>query len=174
MKKQFLEIGRIVSTQGIKGEVRVQYYCDDVEDICGFDTLYLDKGKTEINITGCRPHKNVAVMKIQNINTIEAAQPLIGKMLYINRDHAELEEGVFFIQDLLGSKVYDFDTEILYGEVDEVLQNGCTDIYSIKTLDGKQLLFPAIPEILLERDLDNQIIKIRPLKGLFDDAEEIR
>ena len=79
MRKQFLEIGKIVATQGIRGEVRVQYYCDSAEVLCDFDTLYLDKGKTPMEITRAFPHKNVVVMKFAGIDKIEQAQPLIGR-----------------------------------------------------------------------------------------------
>ena len=83
MRKQFLEIGKIVATQGIRGEVRVQYYCDSAEVLCDFDTLYLDKGKTPMEITRAFPHKNVVVMRFAGIDKIEQAQPLIGKVLYL-------------------------------------------------------------------------------------------
>ena len=88
MRKQFLEIGKIVATQGIRGEVRVQYYCDSAEVLCDFDTLYLDKGKTPMEITRAFPHKNVVVMKFAGIDKIEQAQPLIGKVLYLDREDA--------------------------------------------------------------------------------------
>lgn len=174
MKKQFLEIGKIVATQGIKGEVRVQYYCDSVDVICDFDTLYLNRGKEVVEIERSRPHKNVCVMKIRNIDTVEQAQLLIGKMLYLNRDDVSLDEDTVFIQDIIGLKVSDVDSGKAYGEIDDVLQNGGTDVYSIKTEDNKQLLFPAIPDIIIETDFDKGVMLIRPLVGLFEDAEEIR
>ena len=88
MRKQFLEIGKIVATQGIRGEFRVQYYCDSAEVLCDFDTLYLDKGKTEVTVQRAYPHKNIVVMKLEGIDKIEQAQPLVGKLLYLNRDDA--------------------------------------------------------------------------------------
>ena len=105
MKKQYLEIGKIVATQGIRGEFRVQYYCDSPEVLCDFDTLYLDKGKTAVTVSHAHPHKNVVVMKLDGVDTIEQAQPLIGKLLYLDRDDAELEEGLYFIQDIIGLTV---------------------------------------------------------------------
>ena len=169
MKKQFLEIGKIVATQGIRGEFRVQYYCDSAEVLCDFDTLYLDKGKTEVTVQRAYPHKNIVVMKLLGIDKIEQAQPLIGKILYLNRDDAELEEGLYFIQDIIGLTVKDVDSGEVYGKITDVYQNGASDVYSIRKEDGRELLFPCIDEVVISTDIDAGEMLIRPLPGLFDE-----
>lgn len=169
MKKQFLEIGKIVATQGIRGEVRVQYYCDSAEVLCDFDTLYLDKGKTEVTVERAYPHKNIVVMKLLGIDKIEQAQPLIGKILYLNRDDAELEEGLYFIQDIIGLTVKDVDSGEVYGKISDVYQNGASDVYSIRKENGRELLFPCIDEVVISTDIDAGEMLIRPLPGLFDE-----
>lgn len=169
MKKQFLEIGKIVAAQGIRGEVRVQYYCDSAEVLCDFDTLYLDKGKTELMVERAYPHKNIVVMKLEGIDKIEQAQPLIGKLLYLNRDDAELEEGLYFIQDIIGLTVRDADSGEVYGKITDVYQNGASDVYSIRKDDGRELMFPCIDEVVISTDLDAGEMLIRPLPGLFDE-----
>ncbi len=169
MKKQFLEIGKIVAPQGIRGEVRVQYYCDSAEVLCDFDTLYLDKGKTELTVERAYPHKNIVVMKLEGIDKIEQAQPLIGKILYLNRDDAELEEGLYFIQDIIGLTVRDADSGEVYGKITDVYQNGASDVYSIRKDDGRELMFPCIDEVVISTDLDAGEMLIRPLPGLFDE-----
>ena len=171
MKKQFLEIGKIVATQGIRGEVRVQYYCDSAEVLCDYDTLYLDKGKTEVTVERAYPHKNIVVMKLEGIDKIEQAQPLIGKLLYLDRDDAELEEGLYFIQDIIGLTVKDADSGEVYGKITDVYQNGASDVYSIRKDDGRELMFPCIDEVVLKTDIDAGEMIIRPLPGLFEDEE---
>lgn len=169
MRKQYLEMGKITKTQGLKGEVRMQYYCDSSDMLEEFDILYMGKEKAEVEIEKSRYLKSdVAVIKIKGIDTPEDAQKLIGKMLYLNRDDVELPEDVWFIQDIIGLEVVDADDGTVYGKVDEIYQNGGADVYSIKTSDGKQLMFPAIPEVLINTDVDNGKIEIRPLDGLFD------
>mgnify|MGYP002680011558 FL=1 len=172
MRKQFLEIGKIVATQGIRGEVRVQYYCDSAEVLCDFDTLYLDKGKTPIDVTRAYPHKNIVVMKFAGIDKIEQAQPLIGKVLYLDREDAELEDGLYFIQDIIGLTVKDADSGVVYGKITDVYQNGASDVYSIRKPDGTELMFPCIDEVVLKTDIDNGEMIIRPLPGLFDDDSD--
>ena len=90
------------------------------------------------------------------------------KTLYMNRDDAELPEDTWFIADLIGLEVRDADSGRVYGKIDEVMQNGPTDVYSIKTPAGKQQLFPAIPEVLLEVNVDGGYMVIRPLPNLFE------
>lgn len=172
MKKQFLEIGKITASHGIRGEIRVQYYCDSAEVLCGFDTLYLDKGKTKASVSKAYPHKNIVVMKLEGINSIEQAQPLIGKLLYIDRNDAELEEGIYFIQDIIGLTVKDIDTGTVYGKISEVYQNGASDVYSIKKENGEELMFPCIDEVVKKTDIDGGEMLIRPLPGLFDTAKK--
>lgn len=172
--KKYLEIAKIVATQGVRGEVRCQYYCDSPEVLCEFDTLYLNKGETEIHITRAFPHKNVVILKIEGVDSIEDAQKYIGKMLYLNRDDAELPEGSYFIQDIIGLSVYDVDSGKIYGKISDVYQNGASDVYSIKQPNGTELMFPYIDEVVKSIDLEKGEMTIRPLPGLFDDWEEIK
>lgn len=169
MKKQFLEMGKITKLQGLKGEVRMQYYCDSPDVLEEFDTLYLDKGKTAVQLENVRYLKSdIAVIKLEGVNTPEDAQKLIGKTLYMNREDAELPEDVWFIQDIIGLSVEDIDSGRVYGKVDEIYQNGGADVYSIRTPEGKQLMFPAIPEVLIKTDIDGGKLYIRPLPNLFE------
>ena len=166
--KQYLEIAKIVATQGIRGEVRCQYYCDAPEVLCEFDTLYLDKGKTEVHVSRAFPHKNLVILKLDGVDSIEDAQKYIGKMLYLNRDDAELPEDTYFIRDIIGLEVRDAETGEIYGKVSEIYQNGAADVYSIKKDDGTELMFPYIDEVVKKIDVEGGLILITPLDGLFE------
>lgn len=169
--KQFLEIAKITATHGVRGEVRCQYYCDTAEVLCEFDELYFDKGKKPVRVTRAYPHKNVVVMKLEGVDSIEQAQPLIGKILYLDRDDAQLDEDLFFIQDIIGLTVKDADTGEIYGRITDVYQNGAADVFSIKKADGRELMFPNISEVVIKTDIEGGEMIIRPLKGLFDDED---
>ena len=170
--QKFLEIAKITATHGIRGEVRCQYYCDTADVLCDFDELYFDKGAKSVRVVKAYPHKNVVVMKLEGVDSIEQAQPLIGKILYLDRDDAELDEDLFFIQDIIGLTVKDADTGEVYGKITDVYQNGAADVFSIKKPNGRELMFPNISEVVLKTDIEGGEMIIRPLKGLFDDNDE--
>lgn len=170
MKKQFLEIGKIVSVHGLKGDVKVQPWCDSPDFLADFDLLYLGKnGEKPIEIEKGRVQKNMALLKIKGVDDVDSANLLRGKILYMNRDDVILEEGSYFIQDLVGLSVVDADDEtISYGEITEVSETGANDVYHIK--NGEKIyLIPAIKEVVISTDIEGGVMKIRPLKGLFDD-----
>ncbi len=171
MKKQYLDSGKIVGTHGIKGEVRIDAWCDSPEFLCAFKKLYLDsKGETFIEVKS-RPHKNVVLAKIKGIETIEEAERLRGKLVYINRDDINLEEGVNFVQDLIGLEVRDADNDNVYGKITDVLRTGANDVYEITDADGKKYLAPVIDDVIIETNVDDGYTLIRPMKGIFDDED---
>ncbi len=169
--KQFLEIAKIVATHGIRGEVRCQYYCDAPEVLCEFDELYFNKGAQSVHVVRAYPHKNVVIVHIEGVDTVEKAQTLIGKLLYIDRDDAELDEDLYFIQDIIGLTVKDAETGEVYGKISEVYQNGAADVYSIKKENGTELMFPCIDEVIKKVDIGGGEMLIKPLPGLFDDED---
>ena len=164
--KQFLEIGKIVSVFGIKGEVKVQPWCDSGEFLCEFDTLYRKSGDV-VEIEHSRVSKNVVVMKIKGVDTVEDAQKMRNHILYMDRNDVELEEGSYFVQDLIGLSVVDADNGTVYGKLTDVSETGANDVYHVETTEGKLLLVPAIPEVIVETDIEGETMKIRPLDGLF-------
>lgn len=169
-KSNYLEIGQIVSTHGIKGEVRVKPWCDTPFDLTEFETVYSDKGKTEYSVGSARVHKNVVVMKLDGIDTIEQAQKLRNKVLLAKREDFSLPEGRYFVSDLLGMEIVDNDNGELYGKLTDVLQYGAADIYEVSGENSAKLLIPAIDDIIINRDFENGKIFVRLPDGLLDTA----
>ena len=171
MKKQFLESGKIVGTHGIKGEVRIDPWCDSPEFLCAFKKLYLDdKGETFIEVKS-RPHKHITLAKSKGIDTIEQAERLRGKIVYIDRADINLGEGVNFVQDLIGLEVIDSDSGERYGKITDVLRTGANDVYEITDNDGRKYLAPVIDEVILSKNIDEGFVLIRPMKGIFSDED---
>ena len=100
MPKKFLEAGKIVGTHGVRGDLKVQSWCDSPEVLCDFDTLYLDE-KTPVTVEKAQVHKNVVLMHIKGIDTAEAAEAMRNKVLHLDREDVELPEDLVFIQDIL-------------------------------------------------------------------------
>ena len=165
--KRYLELGKIVSVFGLKGEVKVQPWCDSPDFLCEFDTLYYKSG-TPVNVERARVQKNIVVMKLEGTDTVEAAQALRGRVLYMDREDVELEEGAYFVQDLIGLEVRDAETAQVYGTITEVSETGANDVYHIKSPEGRMLYVPAIPDVVKETDIEGGAMLITPLDGLFD------
>lgn len=171
MKKQYLECGKIVTTHGVLGEIKVQPWCDAPEELTGIATLYFDGGKTPLEVQRGRVHKNMALLKLKGVDSIEQAQALRGKILWAHRDDIPLEEDEHFIQDLIGITVADADDGHVYGILSDVSETGANDVYHVTFPDGSVRLVPVISQVVISTDIDAGLMRIRPLKGLFDDED---
>lgn len=166
--KRYLEIGKIVTTHGVRGEVKVQPWCDGPEFFCKFKTLYSINGEEKFHMERSRCQGSMAIAKIKGIDTVESAQAMRGKVLYMDRADINLPKGSYFVADLIGMKVYDEDGKS-YGVITDVLQTGANDVYEIKSDNLKSYYIPAIPSVILKTDLESNIMTIYPMEGLFDE-----
>ena len=159
MQKRF-EVGQIVNTFGIKGEVKVTPFTDDINRFDSLEKVYVKTKKEEklYNIENVRYHKNMVLLKLENVNTMEDAEMLRNAFLEIDREEAiPLEKGTYFIADLIGLDVYTDEQEFL-GKVEDIYNTGSNDIYVVKNELGKQKLLPGIEEVIKEVKLDDRII----------------
>ena len=167
--KQYLEIGKLVNTHGIKGELKLDLWCDDVEYVKQFETVYLNENGTQaLTPVSVRPQKHMAIIKFAEITSIEQAEEYKNKIIYGNRDDAVIDEDANYVADLIGCYVVDIDTEKEYGKVVDVLNHGASDILEIEDW-GQKKYVPVIPDIVNEINTEYQIIKIKYMKGLFDE-----
>lgn len=166
--KEFIETGKIVNIHGLKGEVKVMPWSDVPNFICEFDVLYCGKERKVYEVESARVHKNMVLIKFRGVDSPEAANLLRNSIVYIDRNDIELDEGTYFIQDLIGLTVKDADTGEEYGTVKDVFETGANDVYEVKKGE-KTFLVPAIPDVIVNTDIENSLLIIRPLEGLFDE-----
>lgn len=170
MVKKFLEGGKIVGTHGVRGEMRVECWCDSPQFLAQFKTLYLNEGQEKLKVKS-RAHKNMVLLKVPGVETIEQADFYRGNVLYINRSDIKLDKGAYFVQDMIGLSVVDSNTDEEYGKVNDVLKTGSNDVYEMKGSDSKMYYIPAIPDIIDKVDVDDGKLYITPMKGLFSDED---
>ena len=170
--KRFLETGKIVGTHGVRGEVRVDPWSDSPEFVKRLKHLYFDEGKVPVSLESSRVHKNQVLLKLKGVDTVEQADALRGKVLYLNREDVRLEEGQVFLQDLIGLKAIDGTTGREYGVLQEVLPTGANDVYRIVDGAGKEYLFPAVKHMIQEISLEEGVIRLLPIPGIFDQEGE--
>ena len=165
MKKQLLETGKIVSTHGLHGEVKILPWADAPEFLLEFDRVFL--GKQEYAVEDARVQKTCVLMKLAGIDSVEEAAKLRDQVVFISRDDIELEDGAIFIQDLLGLPVLTEDGAEL-GKLKEVISTGANDVFFVK--GEHEYMIPAMPEFVLERNIDEGFIRVRLIEGMQTDA----
>ncbi len=172
MIKDYLELGQVVSTHGIKGELRFNPWCDTPEFVKKFKTLYFDnKGDKSIKVLSARPHGNMVILMLDGIDDIDKAKSLKNTVLYMKRSDAKLPKGTWFVQELFDCTVIDNETDKILGTICDVSETGANDVWHIKTPKGSEVLIPAIKQVVDTVDVETGIIKINLIKGLFDDED---
>ena len=164
-----LEVGQIVNTFGIKGEVKVTPFTDDVNRFDDLKKVYVKTRKDDklYKVENVRYHKNMVLLKLEGIENPEQAEMLRNAFLEIDREDAiPLEEGTYFIADLIGLEVYTDEGKLL-GKVEDIYNAGANDVYVVKDELGKQILLPGIDEVIKEVDLDNEKIIVHLIPGLI-------
>lgn len=167
MIKEFIEVGKIVGTHGVRGMVRIDPWADSGEFLCKFKTLYKSGGQPLL-MRRIQPHGNIVIAQIKGIDSIEAAETLRGQVVYIKREDAGIPEGRYFVSELIGCKVFDAVSKEFYGKLTDVSKTGANDVWHIKR-DEKEYLLPAIGEVVKRIDIEKEEIEISPMKGIFDD-----
>lgn len=171
MIEKYIPAGLISSPHGVRGMVRIQPWCDSPQFLTQFKRLYLGDEKSLIEIIKIKPHSNMVIAAIKNVNSINDAETLRGKTIYFDRDDAPLNEGRYYIHDLIGCEVYDADTNKLLGIFKEVINTtGANDVWSIRE-NGVDYLVPAIDDVIVSVEPEINKIIIRPLKGIFSDED---
>ena len=171
MSKEYLEAGKIVGTHGIKGEMRLKPWSDDASFLKGFQTVYTDAaGKQAFKLLGARAHGNVTLVRIEGVESIEQAEEMRGKILYIKKDEAHLPAGTYFIDDIIGLTVIDEQNGETLGTVADVEQYPANDVWHIRNGE-KQYLIPNIPPVVKKVDIDGGKVYIYKMKGLFEDED---
>ena len=169
--KEYLEIGKVVGTHGVRGEMRVEPWCDTPAFLTKFKKLYLQEGASALRVQGARVHKSLVLLKVEGIDTVQDADAMRGMVLWIDRKDVKLPKGRYFIQDLTGLSVLDADSGAVYGTLTDVLRTGANDVYEVTDGEGKTYLVPAVGEVIVSVDLKEGAMRIRPIKGIFDDED---
>ena len=167
--ENYLRVGVITTTHGIKGEVKVYPTTDDAKRFEELNKIYLDTGKeyVPLEIEGVRYFKNLVILKFKEINDINDIEKYKGKHLLIHSDDTiELQENEYFIFDLLDSEIFTEDGTKL-GVLTEVLTSAANDVYVVKTMDNKEVLLPAIKDCILDVDTANKRITVHLMDGLL-------
>lgn len=165
MNEHLLPTGQIVNTHGLRGDVKVMPWADDPSDLLDFDRFFIDG--TEYEVEHSSQQKNMILLKLRGVDSIEDAMKLRNKELSIAREDVELEEGVVFVADLIGLPVVADGQEI--GKITEVMTLPGNDVYVVK--GTHEYLIPAVREFVEPLDLSTGVVRVRLIEGMQTDAD---
>ncbi|NMM65669.1 16S rRNA processing protein RimM [Clostridium sp. P21] len=158
--KQFITVGQIINTHGVKGELKIYPLTDDLRRFRKLQRVYIDG--IEKSVVWCKLQSDKVILKIEDIDSIEEAVRYKEKYLEVPREEAiKLPEGSYFIADIIGCNVVD-ENGVEYGKIADVIKTGSNDVYWIK--EEKELLIPALKDIVISMDMENKRIVIKPVE----------
>ena len=166
--EKYFEIGQIVNTSGLKGVVKVKPFTDNINKFNTLKQIYIQL-KNELKsfeIEKVYFNKNMVFLKLKGIDTVKQAEEYRNYYLKIERKNDKLEENSYYIVDIEGCEVYT-DNQKLLGIVSEVFSTGSNDVYVVNGNDGKQILLPAIKDVIKQVDIKNKKIIVHLLEGLI-------
>ncbi len=167
--EDFFRVGVIANTHGIRGEVKVFPTTDDVKRFDYLKEAYIDAGKEKIKVevSNVRYFKNLVIVKFKGIDNINDIERYKGKDLLVTRENAlPLEEGEYYLADIIGANVYTEDG-ILFGSLEDVIETGANLVYSVQH-EGKEVLLPVIDDCVKEVNVEEKKVIIHIMKGLLD------
>ena len=168
--EDLLQVGAITQPHGIHGEVKVFPTTNDVKRFKKLKEVILDTGREQkvLEIEGEKFFKQYAILKFKGYDNINDIEKYKGKPLLVTRENAvKLGRDEYFIADLIGIEVYDEDGKYL-GVLQKVIETGANDVYEVKFEDGREVLFPAIRQCILDVDMENRKMKVHIMDGLLD------
>ena len=163
MRLPFIEAGEIVNTHGVRGEIKMLPWLDSPEDMRGFTRCRI--GGKDYAITACRVQNTCDLLKLEGVDTMEAAQALRGKTVTLYRE--DMDEDVIFAGDLIGMEVFSQAERI--GELTQVLDYPGNQVYVVR--GEREYMLPAVKEFILSTDLEANRMEVKLLEGMETDAD---
>ena len=159
---ELIEAGKVANTHGVRGELRLQPWADTPDFLTGFEHIYIDEAP--VRILSAKVHKGCVIATLEGVDDIDAAIRMKNKVIKVKKDDIHLENGRYLIADLIGIKAIDAETGEELGTLSDVLSLPSNNVYIIK--GEREILVPAVPEFIVETDLDNGFVKLRLIDGL--------
>ena len=168
-RKEYLECAIIINTHGVRGDVKLESLCDSPEVLASLERFFvLEGGKyREIEVKHASVFKQFVLAALDGVDDMDKAMAMKGTTLYAARDDFDLDEGDYFIADLIGLDVIDNVSGKKYGTLTDVINRGASDIYVIKTESGERMM-PAVEEFVKRVDLDEGVF-VETIPGLLSD-----
>lgn len=166
---EYLKIGQIINTHGVKGELKIYPLTDDVKRFKRLKQVWMEcpEGYKTVKLEGVKFVREFPIIKLENVDTMNDAQKLRNQYIYVDRENAvKLPKDTYFIADLIGMQVMTEDGKTL-GVLSSVIPTGANDVYEVTPSEGKSLLIPAIGDVVQEVDVEGRRMIVKLLEGLI-------
>lgn len=170
MQNKYIECGKIINTHGCHGGLKLESWCDSPEVLADFNRIFIKNGANfiEYKVNKSAIFKQFVLFDLAGISDMDAALALKGTVVYADRGDFCLDEGEYFIADIIGCEVRDADSDALLGKLSEIINRGAQDIYVVKTKNG-DVMIPVVDEFVIKVEV-GRAVYVRPIPGMFDEA----
>ena len=168
-KKDYIECGKIINTHGCKGGLKLESWCNTPEDLAALKKVFLleEGAYKKHKVIKASVFKQFVLFDLEGISDMDAAMSLKNKTVFADRGDFNLDDGEYFVVDVIGLKVIDVDTQKEYGTLIDVINRGASDIYVVKTATS-EVMIPVVDEFIKKVDILAGILLIKPIEGMFD------
>ena len=162
----YIKVGKIANTHGVRGELKIQPLTDFEERFSEDHSYYIGEEKKEVHIKSFRNHKGMLIISFKDFDNINQCEKYKGDFLYVSKeDRYELPEDSYYVDDLIGFDVFEEDEKL--GVLKEIQTSYVNDVYIVKTSEG-QIMIPAVKEFILEVDLKERKILVELIEGMLE------
>lgn len=165
--EEYLEAGRVATAHGVRGDLRIESWCDSPKVLCGLKCLYIGKEKTAYRVEKGSVHRGMALLHLAGVEDRDAALALKDRTVYAARAELPLAEGAYFVADMLGAEVVDADSGRIYGKITDLVEGAASLLYEVTGERGSALL-PAIPQFVVRTE-PGSALYVRVIEGLLDE-----
>ena len=171
MEKEFLQAGKITAPHGLRGEMRMQPWSDGADFLRSFKRVFFDEDGVEcVPLSAARAHGNMTLIKLKGVDSIEQAERLRGKIVYVKKSDVPLPDDRAYVSEVIGCSVIDAKNGEVLGKVSDVLKYPASDVFSVDTKNGEKLV-PNVPVFVEKIDVKAGEVYINKMKGLFEDED---
>ena len=165
---KYIECGKIINTHGCRGGIKAESWCNSEDDLASLKRVFIKSpsGYDEYKVKKASIFKQFVILEFKGLENMDQAMLLKNKTLYARRDDFDLEDGEYFLADMIGLDVIDADNGTTYGKLTQIINRGASDIYVVSTSNGERMI-PAVDEFIISVDIENGIF-VRPIEGMLD------
>ncbi len=166
--KKYIECAKIINTHGCHGGLKLESWCNTPQELASLDKVFLLENGTYVKkkVIKASVFKQFVIAELSDVNDMDAALALKNRILYADRDDFELDDGEFFIADMIGIDVIDADNGKIYGKLTDIINRGASDIYVVDTPNGERMI-PAVDEFIVRTDISEGLF-VKTIPGLLD------